>query len=125
MGNYKKDAEIEAELENVNIENYLEFDYQGRYEFKECEYCTGPLLGHIQPKCPKVEYDERGVKRFKTHLKNIGGFDASVKKREKEYRQQMAEWTKKEPAQRTMDLRKPRQVPSRLDRSLINRRMKL
>ena len=75
LKNYKKDAEIEAELENVNIENYLEFNYQGNYEFKECEYCTGPLLGHIQPKCPRVEYEERGVKRFKTHHRNLGGFD--------------------------------------------------
>ena len=36
--NYKKDSEIEAELKNVNIENYLRFYYGGKYEFKKCEY---------------------------------------------------------------------------------------
>ena len=50
--NYKKDSEIEEELINVNIECYLRFDYGGKYEFKTCEYCTGPLLGHFPTKCP-------------------------------------------------------------------------
>ena len=50
MVNYKKDSEIEKELENVNIESYLRFDFKGSYTFKRCVYCNGPLLGHYQPK---------------------------------------------------------------------------
>ena len=83
--NYKKESEIEAELNNVNIENYLRFDYGGKYEFKKCEYCTGPLLGHYQPKCPRLEYDAAGVKRFEDYLQNIGGFDEALNRREKKY----------------------------------------
>ena len=45
--NYKKDSEIEEQLKNVNIECYFRFDYGGKYEFKTCEYCTRPLLGHF------------------------------------------------------------------------------
>ena len=56
--NYMRDALIEKELENVEIENYLEFDYNGHYTWFECIYCGGPTLGHIQPKCPKTEDDE-------------------------------------------------------------------
>ena len=57
LKNFKKDAKIGTELENVNIENYLDFDYQGNYTFKQCEYCTGPLLGHIQPAKYKLRQD--------------------------------------------------------------------
>ena len=59
----------------MNIECYLRFDYGGKYEFKKCEYFTGPLLGHLPTKCPKLEYDENGIKRFVGHLQNIQGFD--------------------------------------------------
>ena len=53
----------------MNIDNYLELNYQGDYVFKKCEYCYGPLLGHIKQKCPKLDYDENAVKKFETHLK--------------------------------------------------------
>ena len=36
--NYLKDNQIEKELESVDIENYLEFDYNGQFTFYECEY---------------------------------------------------------------------------------------
>ena len=76
--NYKKVSEIQEELKNVNIENYLEFNYQGDYVFKKCEYCDGLLLGHITQKCPKLDYDEKVVKKFESYLKNIGGFSEAV-----------------------------------------------
>ena len=72
--NYKKVSEIQEELKNVNIENHLEFNYQGDYVFKKCEYFDGRLLGHITQKCPRLDYDENAVKKFETHLKSMGGF---------------------------------------------------
>ena len=78
----------------MNKECSLRFDYGGKYEFKTCEYCTGPLLGHYQPKCPKLEYDASGIKRFVDHLQNIGGFDEALKRREKSYWKNRARWSK-------------------------------
>ena len=113
MQNYKKDPEMENELNMIEIENYVRFWDNGQFEFKECEYCTGPLLGHIQSKCPRVEYDEKGVKRFKNHLKNLGGFDACLRRGYKKYKQEIEGWTQKEEkAPRTTEIKKTRQVPS-------------
>ena len=47
--NYKKVSEIQEELKNVNIENYLEFNYR-------------PMLGHLPTKCPKLDYEKKAVK---------------------------------------------------------------
>ena len=69
--NYKKDSEIQEELKNVNIENHLEFDYHGRFEFRKCEYCDGLLLGHLTQKCPKLDYDEKVIKKSENNLKNL------------------------------------------------------
>ena len=99
--NYKKDSEIQEEVKNVNIKCYLMFDYKGKYEFKTSEYCTGLLLGHFQTKCPKLEYDENGIKRFVDHLQNIGGFDEALKRREKSYWEKRAEWSKSKEASET------------------------
>ena len=93
MSNYKKDNEIQEELKNVNMENHLMFNYQSEYVFKTCEYCTGPLLGHLPTKCPKLEYNENGIKRFLDYLQNIGGFDEALKRREKSYWENRAKWS--------------------------------
>ena len=54
------------------MEEYLEFDNTGRYEFYKCESCDGPMLGHLQNKCRhKDPYDERTVKSFENGLKRI------------------------------------------------------
>ena len=57
--NYKKIIEIQEELRNVKIDNHLKFDYQGDYKFNKCEYCDGPLLGHMAQKCPMLDHDKR------------------------------------------------------------------
>ena len=80
--NYKSDNDIQKELANVNLDNFLDFDYNGQYEFVRCAYCSGPLLGHIEAKCPRLEYDDGKVKRFETHLKGFNGFRQPLKKRE-------------------------------------------
>ena len=69
--NYKKVSEIQEELKNVNIETYLEFNYQGDYVFKKCAFCDGPLLGHLPTKCPKLDYEEKAAKIFETYFKSI------------------------------------------------------
>ena len=94
--NYKKDSEFQKELQNVNIKCYLKFDYGGKYEFKKCEYCTGLLLGHYQPKCPKLEQNASSNKRFEDHLQNIGGFDEALARREITYWENRAKWSKSE-----------------------------
>ena len=88
--NYKKVSEIQEELKNVNIENHFEFNYQGYYVFKKCEYCDGLLLGHITQKCPKLDYDEKDVKKFENHLKNIGGFSEAMERRHKNHVEKVA-----------------------------------
>ena len=69
--NYMKVSDIQEELKNVVIENYLEFENNGKYEFWRCEDCNGPMIGHLTAKCPKVEYSDDDVKRFEIYIKNI------------------------------------------------------
>ena len=109
--NYLRDALIEKELENVEIENYLEFDYNGHYTWFECIYCGGPTLGHIQPKCPKIEYDRAEIERFKKHLRQKQIFQMKVKDRNDRDRKKVAEWSKPELENRTTEIRKQRVVP--------------
>ena len=58
--NFNKADEIARELKAVDIENFLDFDNNRRYELAHCETCDGPLLGHIETKCASlngVKYD--------------------------------------------------------------------
>ena len=83
--NYKKESDIQEELKNVNIGNHLEFNYHRNYVFRKCAYCDGPILRYLPTKCPKLDYDEKVVKKFESYLKNIGGFSEAVERREKSY----------------------------------------
>ena len=49
--NYGAVSEIEVELKNVGIENFLDFNANDEFEFAMCEGCDGPLLGHLEVKC--------------------------------------------------------------------------
>ena len=95
MKNYKKDPELKKEFLTTKMENYVRYFEGGQFEFKDCEYCNGPLLGHIQAKCPRIEYDERDVNKFKNHLKNLGEFDTSLRQGTTEIRKtkQVPYWT--------------------------------
>ena len=53
--NYKKESEIQEEMKGVVIENFLEFENNGKYEFRRCEDYNWPMIGHLKVKCPKVE----------------------------------------------------------------------
>ena len=48
--NYGAVSEIEEELKNVGIENFLDFNANDAFEFAKCEGCDGPLLGHLEVK---------------------------------------------------------------------------
>ena len=62
----------------------MDFDYHGQFEFVRCTFCNGPLLGHLEVKCPKVEYDDGTVNRFERYLKGFNGFRQALRKRENE-----------------------------------------
>ena len=86
--NYKQDSDIKNELADVKLDNFLDFDYSGNYEFLKCAYCDGPLLGHLEAKCPRLEYDSGTVKRFEAYLKGLGEFRAGLEKRKREIKEQ-------------------------------------
>ena len=43
-------------------------------------------------KCPKVDYDEKDVKKFENHIKNIGGFYEAIKRKEKSHIEEVEKW---------------------------------
>ena len=83
--NYRLATEIEKELKHMDLETFLEFDHNGRYEFAMCERCDGPLLGHMEVKCcgkEDVRYGSEGVWSFKNWKKRVSGFREAVVARE-------------------------------------------
>ena len=65
--NYRTATEMEEELRNNDLSNFLEFDDDGRYDFARCESCYGPLLGHLEVKCKGegIRYGSGAVTSFK------------------------------------------------------------
>ena len=59
-------------MKNVVIENFLDFDVTGRYEFVRCEDCNGPLIGHMKAKYPKLACGDEDVKELEDYFKRIG-----------------------------------------------------
>ena len=82
MDNYKNDEDIVAKTGD-DIENVLDFDQNGRYEFVHCGSCGGPILGHKLVKCRElnnVRYDDELIKAFEDKIQVIDGFRKLVKK---------------------------------------------
>ena len=73
--NYKSFIEIEEEIKKIQLENFLDFDFNRKYEFASCEDCNGLLLGHMKAKCPKIAYGDEDVKKFETYF---GGFKEAL-----------------------------------------------
>ena len=72
--NYKNIDDIMHEVRSSEIEDFLEFVNNGRYEFYKCENCDGPILGHQEVKCrglDGIRYDEQVVKSFENWLDTI------------------------------------------------------
>ena len=81
VDNYKNDDDLAAESE-TDLDNLLDFDRYGRYEFVRCGRCGGPRLGHRQKKCRQMEagYDKDLVEAFESKIKTLDGFRKAVKK---------------------------------------------
>ena len=108
--NYKQDAEIENELDAVEIKNFVTFDVNGHHKHRKCAYCYGPLLGHIQPKCPKVKYEQEAVEQFEIYLENLEGVYESLERGVRKYLEKMQP-REREREPRVTEVRKQRQVP--------------
>ena len=88
MKNYKPDADIRKELGHVKLDIFLDFDNDGNYEFLKCVYCDGPLLGHMEVKCPRLDYDSVLVKRYEGYLKGLKEFRVALEERRSEIKKQ-------------------------------------
>ena len=97
----------------MNLENFLDFDLNGRYEFAKCEGCDGPLLGHQEVKCrgEGVRYDPEVVKSFEHWLRRINGFREKVIARNKKQIEEMKVATVGGTLGGTTQLTKPRLPP--------------
>ena len=71
--NYKTDDGIVYDLEKC-LEQCLDFDRYGRYNFIHCEFCGGPELGHRYDKCRNTErYNPILVKMFEDKIRSMKG----------------------------------------------------
>ena len=87
--NYRSHENIEGDIKSVNLENFIDFDLNGRYEFAKYEGFDGPLLGHQEVKCRDgVRYDSQVVKSFEHWLRRINGFREKVIARNKKDREE-------------------------------------
>ena len=75
-------------MKNVVLENFLDFNFNGKYEFASCEDCNGPLIGQMKAKYSKFAYGDEYVKKFETYLKRIGGFKEALWARDKKNREE-------------------------------------
>ena len=92
--NYKKLDDIATDIRNSEIEKVLKFDSQDRYGFFHCETCGGPILGHLEPKCRRlngVRYDNQTVKSFEDWLERIAEFRQAIADRERKKEEKQAE----------------------------------
>ena len=80
--NYKTDEDIIVETGN-DIENVLDFNWNGEFRFIHCGSCGGPILGHSRNKCRalnNVRYSDELVKAFEEKIQAMNGFRKKVKK---------------------------------------------
>ena len=90
--NYKNADEIETDLKNTGLDEYLKHDVQGRFGFYLCEGCAGPMLGHRQEKCRHTErYDSQTVNSFQNWLERMPEFRKQVGQRKLNMENRQAE----------------------------------
>ena len=91
---YKNMEEMKAEVMAVNIEEFLQFNNNGRFDFYKCESCGGPMLGHMEAKCRGLKgarYEEPIVKAFKDWFRGIPELKVAVDNRERRKEERKAE----------------------------------
>ena len=78
--NYQSEEEIEKELKNVGIENFVEFNAYVEYVFGKCQKCEGQLIGHMKVKCrgEGVRYGLESVRSFKHWVKRMPAFKEAL-----------------------------------------------
>ena len=73
--NYMTIEAITTRIKADGIEDYLEFENPGKYQFLTCENCDGPMLGYQMTKCRHMvegeNYDEKTIANFENWLKRI------------------------------------------------------
>ena len=79
--NYKSASDIAKELENVDLENFLDFDSKDGFEFDSCDYCNGPELRDLEVKFPRIEYELEMVRKFEKHLRKNEGLRNALTRR--------------------------------------------
>ena len=80
----------------MELDNFLDFDSFGRYEFARCEGYDGPLLGHLEVKCSgkdAVRYGSEAVRLFESWLKRKKGFREAVTTRQYKMKEKEEEMT--------------------------------
>ena len=78
-----KKEDIEKELKNVGIENFVEFIANDEYVFGKYEKCEGPLIGHMEVKCrgENVRYGLEAIRSFEHWVKRMPAFKQANKDR--------------------------------------------
>ena len=79
--------EMEEELRDVDLSNFLDLDDKGRNDFMRCEGCDGLLVGHLEVKCcgkEEVRYGSEAVRNFENWLKRVNRFREALEARRKE-----------------------------------------
>ena len=75
--NYMTEREIQEELKNGVIEKHVRVYEMGKDDalyFVKCEDCYGPIVGHLEKKCPKENYSYEELVKFEEYVENIKGF---------------------------------------------------
>ena len=80
---YLNIEQIVIRLKADTVEEYLEFNSSGDYEFLSCEDCDGPMLGHLINKCTGLQesYEKKTIVKFKEWLKKIPEFRTQIRER--------------------------------------------
>ena len=91
--NYKSENDIRKELTHVDLDNFVDFGYNGQIDFVRCPYCNGPTLGHLEPKCPRLDYDKDILEKFDRYLKGMEEFRKARTEKQEEKKKQEAQST--------------------------------
>ena len=54
----------------------------------KCEDCYGPIVGHLEKKCPKEDYSYEDVVKFEEYIENMEGFQEAIWEEKKRMREE-------------------------------------
>ena len=88
---YMIERTIQEELKNGVIEKYVRVYKMGKDDalyFVKCEDCYGPMIGHLEKKCPKEYYSYEDVVKFEKYIESMEGFQEAIWEEMKRTRQE-------------------------------------